>query len=345
MSDSMQKANSTNATDSTTVSMQCDMDDDNNKDNNKDNNNDNNKDNNNDNNKDTKKQKHSHKETGYALSHPKATFDTRITEEQDQYPPNKYGPRSERRHIPIEEGEDQEGAVASVIRMETNKVAMSLLTIAMQNPGRFPAWVSENCGAGQWQVQLYGALTNTMWVDLRDPHCGEYGLSFREAAALVAFLDSITGGKQGQTYMHYHLSSKEGTAESPENHMGAYIKSLGFKPCDYPNHPRRCPRGSVSCTYECFVTAGKCHARAPMFGLLPKVMQDAIRLYCDGTEGLAALVMKVGPPKRWRASSPSPFKPDEHEAYNLMVKRDRDGYEWEGDSGKRPRPRPSSALA
>ena len=266
-----------------------------------------------------------HPITGYAREYPMATWEG----EHPESDPKDVGCKTERRFIPIDNGEWQEGAIYAMIRCEHDTLAMSLITIAMQNPGRLPPWAH----IADWQAQLYGALTQTMWVDRRDPYNGEYGRSMREAGALVAMLDSITGGRPGGTYMNHYCGHRDGTSDEPENKMAEYLRGLGFKTADYPWAEKRMPRGGH-----------KDDTPSPAFCLLPQVLQEAITLYCGGTEGLARFAMKLAPATRWRVPSPSPMKSKEHEAYNLMKKRDREGYQWAApEQAERKRPRSATA--
>ena len=281
---------------------------------------------------------HSHPVTSYALEHPHVKY--RDWEPQKEPHHNvQYGPMSERRFIPVNNDEWQEGAIYAMMRCEHDALAMALITLCMQHPGFPPPWARKFDEGKDWKRHLYGALTQTMWRDRRDPYYGEYGRSFREAAALVAMLDVITGGEPGQTYMNYYCNFPEGTYMEPENTMAKYLIGLGFEPVSYPyatGEMRPC-RGGHQCGFECYSNDSKCHVRTPAFCLLPKVLQEAITLYCGGTEGLAGFAMRLAPPVLWRAPSPGPCKQAEHKDYNTMVKRDREGYKWCGDAPERKR--------
>lgn len=265
--------------------------------------------------------------TGFAREYEVRVFDD--DDRPDEHPapdPTALGRKSERRFIPIHDDQFQQAAIRSIAEWQGNKLAMALITIAMQNPGRVAPWAK----VGDWKEQLYGALTNVMWVDARDPFYGEFAFSFREAGALVAVLDSITGGAPGQTYMDYYCCTNAGSFCEPANKMAAYIRELGFKTASLPfeKGEKRMPRGD-----------DKWHDRALVFCMLPQVLQDAIEVYCGGTSGMAALLTKIAPPPRWRAPSPDPRKQDEHAAYNIMRKRDREGYQWKQEQTERKRPR------
>lgn len=266
-------------------------------------------------------------EDGYAREHVKHPFGSKEDEEQMRL--SRVGPKSERRCIPWRQDDGQEELMHSAARFHNNKIAMALITIAMKDTdsvGRAcpPRWAYPN-----WQRDLYGAMTNTYWDDARDPLGVHYGLSFREAGALVALLDSITGGRPGQTYMDHYLNYPEATADEPSNKMAEYIRKLGFRSnvAEDTRHVKRCSDDVP-----------------PAFCMLPFVLQEAITLYAQGTEGMAALLMRLAPPKLWRPPSPGPFKPEEHEAYNKMVKRDREGPAWEPAAPPK-RARPASAMA
>ena len=274
----------------------------------------------------------SHPATGYALEHPKAEFDD-VLPDEEPHAKVRLGPKSERRFIPIKNDWWQNGTIFSMMQCEHDELAMSLIRICMLHPGLPPPWAPKFDDSLDWKKHLYGALSQVMWRDRRDPYYGEYGRSFREAAALVAILDVVSGGKPGQTYIDYEwmpLGSLKTSFMDPENTMTKYLSGLGFEPAPYPfeTGDTRSPRGGP-----------KENTPTPAFCLLPQVLQDAITLYCGGTEGLAGFAMKLAPPVRWRAPSPGPFKPKEHVAYNLMVQRDRAGYVWEGDEPPRKRPR------
>jgi hypothetical protein len=266
-------------------------------------------------------------EDWYAREHVRYPIGSKEDEEQSHL--NRIGPKSERRCLPWRQDDNQEGLMHSAARFHNNAIAMALITIAMNDTDSIsracpPRWAYPN-----WQGDLYGAMTNTYWDDARDPLGTHYGLSFREAGALVALLDSITGGKPGQTYMDHYLAYPEATADDPGNKMAEYIRKLGFR-SNVDADTRRVKRCSDSAP--------------PAFCLLPFVLQEAITLYTQGTEGYAALLMRLAPPKLWRPPSPGPFKSEEHEAYNKMVKRDREGPAWEPAAAPK-RARPASAMA
>jgi hypothetical protein len=267
-------------------------------------------------------------EDGYAREHVRYPIGSK--EDEVQMNLNSIGSKSERRCLPWRQDDNQEGLMWSAARFHNNKIAMALITIAMRarnSTGKAcpPPWAYP-----EWQKDLYGAMTNTYWADAREYPEINYGLSFRETGALVALLDSITGGKPGQTYMDHYLTYPDSTAEEPSNKMAEYIRKLGFRSNDTDAHLHRVrlPDGNMP----------------PAFCMLPDMLQEAITLYTEGTEGMAKLVMRLAPPKMWRPPSPGPFKPDEHEAYNKMAKRDREGPAWEPAAAPK-RARPASAMA
>lgn len=276
-------------------------------------------------------------EDGYAREHVEHPIGSKELEEQMRL--NSLGPKSERRCLPWHQDEDQEGLMHSAARLHNNKIAMALITIALRGVDYVgkacpPRWAYPN-----WQRDLYGAMTNTNWDDAREPLDTNYGLTFREAGALVALLDSITGGRPGQHGMNHHLSHPEGTADDPGNKMAEYIRKLGFRSnVAFDTRKRSVAEYSRSRDPRCRDNV------PPAFCMLPLALQEAITLYAQGTEGMAALLMRLAPPKLWRPPSPSPFKSEEHEAYNKMVKRDREGPAWEPAAAPK-RARPASAMA
>lgn len=266
---------------------------------------------------------HSSTEDGYAREH--VRYPDGSKEEEEQRELNRLGPKSERRSLPWRQDDNQESLIASAVCFHDNAIVMALITIAMKardgGKGCPPPWAYP-----EWQKGLYGAMTNTFWEDARNPHEHNYGLTFREAGALVALLDSVTGGRPGQTYMDHYLMYPDGTADAPDNKMADYIRKLGFR--NGTTDPEWRLRGTPP----------------PAYLLLPYALREAISLYTEGTEGMAALLMRVAPPKLWRPPSPGPWRKEEHEAFNAMAKRDREGPAWEPPMVSK-RARPASALA
>lgn len=272
---------------------------------------------------------HTSTEDGYAREH--VRYPDGSKEEEEQRELNRLGPKSERRSLPWRQDDNQESLIASAVWFHDNAIAMALITIAMKarggGKGCPPPWAYP-----EWQKDLYGAMTNTFWEDARNPHEHNYGLTFREAGALVALLDSVTGGRPGQTYTDHYLMHPDGTADAPDNKMAEYLRKLGFHNGDFPeSFWKRKPRHSGD-------------ASPPAYLLLPYALREAISLYIEGTEGMAALLMRVAPPKLWRPPSPGPWRKEEHEAFNAMAKRDREGPAWETPMVSK-RARPASALA
>lgn len=229
--------------------------------------------------------------------------------------PDDVGPKSERRCIPIKDDEYQQMQIGSAIMYDRDPLAMALLTIAMKTPEVPPPWAYEG-----WQGDLYGALTQTQWTDCRTLEiCSAF--SFRTASGFAGFLDSITGGGPGETYMSGpYLTASAGTFDDPNNKMASYLRGLGFDTIAYTQGD------AVD-----FVQKRDAYVPTP-FCALPMVLQDAIHIYAGGTEGLARLAYKLAPPVTWR--TPSSLHPEEQGAYNKMKKRDREGPLWEEEDKK-----------
>lgn len=124
----------------------------------------------------------------------------------------------------------------------------------------------------EWRNSLYRALINTCWVDTRDG--AEYGYSFREASAVVAFLTGVRGGRTGCYMDGPYCTTSEGDFDSGNLRSPGikFVKSLGFRPRKYPEG--RHLTGYSTCNFS-----RNDHVQVPPFICLPPEMRLALLKY------------------------------------------------------------------
>ena len=231
---------------------------------------------------------------------PEATEEQKqLRKEMDAFVPN-WGTRSDVRTVACPKGEDQAGMLRWAMEWHNNPLVLALMRCATGHVSDFlepdvhPFFEQPD---DKWRRQLYAALINTCWTDQRTGL--EYGYSFREASAVVAFLTGVRGSRKGCYMTGGYCIITTGDWEGGFNESTGiqFVKSLGFLPGKYPRG--RNLTGYSTCNFE-----RENHNHPPPFPCLPKEMQLAIRKYADGTEGLAALADKLAPCLEYREPDP-----------------------------------------
>ena len=237
----------------------------------------------------------------FGLSDSRSTTSTEqdhLRQEMDAFVPN-WGPRSDVRTIAMPKAEDQMGMIGWAMDWHDHPLLLALMRCATglvygsrdRDVHPFFEQYEED-----WRNELYSALINTCWTDTRTGL--EYGYSFREASAVVAFLTGVRGGRKGCYMDGPYCSITEGAWESghPQAVGVQFVTSLGFRPGDYP-------RARILTGYSLANTRKEPHRRPP-FPCMPEELKIALESYADGTEGLTALADKVAPCLEFREPDP-----------------------------------------
>jgi hypothetical protein len=222
-----------------------------------------------------------------------------LRKEMDAFVPN-WGAQSDVRTIACPKAKDQEGMLGWAMDWHDNPLALALMRCATGHV--YGSWKPDvhpffEQPEEKWRDRLYAALINTCWTDQRTGL--EYGYSFREASAVVAFLTGVRGGRKGccMDGPYCIVTTGDWEAGFTQSPGIQFVKSLGFRPGEYP-------RGRQLSGYSTFNIERNKRNLPPPFPCLPQEMQLALRKYADGTEGLAALANKLAPCLEYREPDP-----------------------------------------